>query len=259
MTTRASAPIGSPCWVDLWTSDIPGAIDFYGGVFGWEAEEPDPQFGGYFNFHLHGVPTAGCMGDMGDMKATDTWKIYLATSDIASTVAAAEAAGAQVISPAMAVGELGQQAVLIDPTGAHVGAWQAGTFPGLTVLDEPGAPSWFELHTRDHAAALAFYRGVFGWTDTVVGDSDEFRYSTMANPDGGEDLAGVMDASAFLPAAVPAHWSVYWTTTDCDASVATVESLGGSVIMEATDTPYGRMATMADPFGALFKLRTPPG
>ena len=32
---------------------------------------------------------------------------------------------------------------------------------GFTVLNEHGAPSWFELHTRDHAAACAFYRSVF--------------------------------------------------------------------------------------------------
>jgi hypothetical protein len=32
------------------TSDIDDARSFYGQVFGWEAQEPAPEFGGYFNF-----------------------------------------------------------------------------------------------------------------------------------------------------------------------------------------------------------------
>jgi predicted enzyme related to lactoylglutathione lyase len=44
---------------------------------------------------------------------------------------------------------------------------------------------------------------------------------------------------------------------DVDASVARIKSLGGSVVVEATDTPYGKLATVTDPAGAEFKLRTP--
>jgi predicted enzyme related to lactoylglutathione lyase len=256
MTIRDRAPIGAPCWTDLWTSDVDGSRRFYGELFGWEAREPNPEFGGYFNFSRDGVDVAGCMGDMGDdMPANDTWNIYLATDDIARTVESAAAHGAQVLSPAMAVGDLGIQAVLVDPTGAHLGAWEARTFPGITVLEEHGAPSWFELFTRDHAAAVAFYRDVFRWETDAVADSDEFRYTTMRDPSGGGELAGVMDATAFLPEGVPAHWSVYWEVDDVPAAVAQVEALGGGVVAGAQDTPYGVMATVADPAGALFKLR----
>jgi hypothetical protein len=254
---RDRAPIGSPCWADLWTSDVEGSRKFYGELFGWEAQEPSPEFGGYFMFTRDGAPVAGGMGDMPDMPAQNLWTIYLATNDIGKTVEAAEAHGAQVVSPPMAVADLGSQAVLIDPTGAQLGAWQPGTFPGFTVLHESGAPSWFELHTRDHAAAVAFYRSVFRWDTNSVGDSDEFRYTTMRDPSGGEDLAGVMGASAFLPEGVPSHWSVYWEVDDADAVVTKVKALGGSVVMDATDTPYGRLATVTDPAGAQFKLRRP--
>ena len=34
------------------------------------------------------------------------------------------------------------------------------------------------LTTRDYAAALDFYRNVFGWETDTVSDFDEFRYST---------------------------------------------------------------------------------
>jgi hypothetical protein len=257
MPTRDSAPIGSPCWVDLWTSDVEGSRKFYGDLFGWESQEPNPDFGGYFMFTRNGVPTAGAMGDMGDMPANNAWKIYLDTDDIAKTLHAAEAESAQVISPSMAVADLGSQAVLIDPTGAHLGAWQPGTFPGFTVLGEHGAPSWFELLTRDHATAVAFYRSVFHWDTNPVADSDEFRYTTMRDPGGDGELAGIMDATTFLPDGVSAHWSVYWGVDDADTAVGKVKALGGSVVTDAEDTPYGRMATVADPAGAQFKLHMP--
>jgi hypothetical protein len=158
----------------------------------------------------------------------------------------------------MAVADLGMQAVLIDPTGAAIGAWQPGTFPGFTVLEVHGTPSWSELLTRDFATAIDFYTSVFRWETEVQGDSDEFRYSTMRNPDGEGELAGVMDASAWLPEGQPSTWSIYWHTDDIDATIGTLKKLGGSVITEAEDTPYGKLAAVADPAGAQFKLRTPP-
>jgi len=257
MPTRDRAPVGSPCWTDLWTSDVEGSRAFYKELFGWEAQEPSSEFGGYFMFTRDGVPIAGAMGSMGDMPADDTWKIYLASDGIDKTVKAAEAEGAQIVGPPMAVADLGTQAVLIDPTGAQLGTWEPGTFPGFTVLNEHGAPSWFELHTRAHASAVAFYRSVFGWDVNTVGDSDEFRYTTMRGPGGEGELAGIMDATAFLPAAVPAHWSIYWEVEDAQVTVAKVKALGGSVVVDVEDTPYGRLATVTDPAGAQFKLRTP--
>ena len=258
MPTRDSAPLGSPCWADLWTSDVEGSRRFYRDLFGWEAQEPSPEFGGYFMFTREGVPVAGAMGDMGDMKATDTWKIYLDTDDLAKTLEVAETEGAEIMAPAMPVADLGMQAVLNDPTGAQHGAWQAGTFIGFTVLNEHGAPSWFELLTRDYATAVSFYRSVYQWETDTVGDRDEFRYTTMRHPDGEGELAGIGDASSFLPEGVSAPWSIYWEVDDVDASVARVKALGGAIVLEANDTPYGRLATVTDPAGAQFKLRTSP-
>ena len=205
MPTRDSAPIGSPCWADLWTSDVEGSRTFYSELFGWEAQEPSPEFGGYFMFTRDGVPVAGGMGDMGDMPANNTWKIYLAHRRHRQDRRGGRGRRAPRSSrPAMPVADLGTQAVLVDPTGAAARRLAARDLPGFhRARTSTGAPSWFELHTRDHAAAVAFYRSVFGWDTNAVGDSDEFRYTTMRNPGGEGELAGIMDASASFPRACP--------------------------------------------------------
>ena len=73
MPTRDSAPIGAPCWVDLMTSDPDRSRDFYGQLFGWTAEDADPEFGGYFNFSKDGSWIAGGMPRGGDHSRPEIW------------------------------------------------------------------------------------------------------------------------------------------------------------------------------------------
>jgi predicted enzyme related to lactoylglutathione lyase len=257
MPTRQSAPIGAPCWVDLQTSGTERSREFYGRLFGWEASEPNAEFGGYFNFTSGGVLVAGCMAADAAAPVSDVWSVYLATDDATKTLETAVARGAQVVVPAMPVGDLGTMGFVIDASGAGIGLWQANQFAGFGVFGEAGAPSWFELLTRDYAAAVPFYQDVFRWDAHQVSDTDDFRYTTLREPGSDAWLAGIMDASGFLPEGVPPHWSVYFGCDDADATVASVVDLGGSVVRPAEDTPYGRLATVSDPMGAAFKLVAP--
>jgi predicted enzyme related to lactoylglutathione lyase len=252
MPTRDTAPIGAPCWIDLMTSDTERSRAFYCELFGWTAEQPAEEFGGYFNFTRNGVRVAGCVASRPGSDIPDLWSVYLATDDARKAVEAASGHGGQIHVAAMDVGDLGTMAVVSDPGGAAVGVWQPGLHRGFGVLGEPGTPSWFELHTRDYQAVLTFYREVFGWDTQVVSDTPEFRYTTLRQGDAW--LAGIMDASGFLPEGVPAHWSVYFGVEDTDAALVKIVDLGGSVLMAAEDTPYGRLAAAADPTGAQFKL-----
>ncbi|MBF6555354.1 MAG: VOC family protein [Acidimicrobiales bacterium] len=252
MPTRDTAPIGAPCWVDLMTSDAERIKAFYGQLFGWTAEEPRAEFGGYFNYSKDGILVAGCMTSEPESPVRDIWSIYLASDDTRKTVETATANGGQVVAPAMDVGDLGTMAVLVDTGGAAIGVWQPGLHKGFGVLAEPGTPAWFELFTRDYESSVDFYRNVFHWDTHVVSDSPEFRYTTLGEGEG--QMAGIMDASGFLPDGVPAHWSVYFAVEDTDAALATIIQLGGSIVAAAEDTPYGRVATASDPNGSQFKL-----
>jgi predicted enzyme related to lactoylglutathione lyase len=58
---RGDAPLGTPCWVELLTSDPARSQEFYGRLFGWTVEDPGADYGGYKNFLLRDVRVAGCM------------------------------------------------------------------------------------------------------------------------------------------------------------------------------------------------------
>jgi len=256
MPKRDSAPVGAPCWIELFTSDVEKGRAFYHELFGWTSDDPAEELGGYFTFYKDGVRVAGGMRNDGQSGAPDVWSIYLASEDAKATADAAKANGGQVVAEPMEVMELGSMVVVSDAGGAVIGGWQPGTHQGFGVYGEPDTPNWFELQTRDYDASVDFYRKVFAWDAHVASDTPELHYTTLG--EGEAALAGIMDASAFLSEGVPAQWSIYFGVEDADATLARIVELGGSIVEPAVDTPYGRLATAADPNGINFKLIRPP-
>jgi predicted enzyme related to lactoylglutathione lyase len=258
MTTRDTpfAP-GTPCWVDLLSTDVERSLAFYGALFGWTANEPDPdpQFGGYVNLLSDGRPVAGLMPKTAEMAAMpDVWSTYISTDDIDASVAAIGAAGGLVLAGPMPVADLGSMAIAQDPAGASFGLWHPGTHIGFTKYNEPGSVTWDELHSKDFASATPFYASVFGWTLVPMSDNDAFRYTTAEV--GGETVAGMMDSSSLLPADVPSHWAVYFNVEDVDDACTQATELGATVLRAPEDTPFGRLADLVDATGAAFKLHS---
>lgn len=254
MPTRKTAPAGAPCWIDLMTSDTDRVREFYGRVFGWDATDPDPEFGGYLTFTLKdGTEVAGCMPGAPGTPLIDRWSVYLASSNAEKTTQAASAAGGQVVMPVMKVGDLGTFSIVADPDGAAISIWEPGKHPGFTVYQETGTPGWFELQTRNFDTELRFYQDVFGWQTRKMSESP----ALAVQQSGEEMLAGIIDASDHLPDDAPASWAIYFAVDDTNASLETIKASGGRVIQEAYDTPYGRLAAAADPAGAQFKLVSP--
>jgi predicted enzyme related to lactoylglutathione lyase len=239
--------VGAPCWIDLFSSDTDGAAAFYGRLLGWKAEPPQEELGGYFTFTKDGKHVAGCMRNDGSMGYPDGWGVHLVTRDVDALAAAAPEHGGTVLMGPMVVAENGSSAMVKDPGGAVVGAWQPNRQEGFEVTGEVGAPSWFELHTGAYDESVAFYREVFGWDAHVMSDTDEFRYTTLGS--GESALAGIMD-----DAAEPSGWNVYFAVADADAALEQVVELGGTVLAAAEDTPYGRLARAGDPTGVAFRL-----
>ena len=254
-----SETAGTPCWMDLLTSDTARAREFYGRIFGWHGAEASEEFGGYFMFTLDGVPVAGCMPALPRMDVVDVWGTYLTTPDADGTLGKAVAHGATVRVPAMEVADLGTQAVIDDPSGARIGIWQPNTFAGFGPVGtgKPGTPTWFELHARDYAGAVAFYRDAFGWVPRVMSDTPVFRLTAVeaaAAAGDREPVAGIMDACAYLPEGESPRWDVYISVADTDKALTLAAEAGGTILQEGMDTPFGRLGSVADPMGARFKL-----
>lgn len=252
MSRRIDAPPGAPVWIEISTSDLDASHSFYTRLFGWDLEPFVPEAHGYRNFLHDGGLIAGSMLKPAQQPGPDCWLMYLASDDCAATVAAAEAAGAQILVPVEKIFDLGEMAFLMAPDESVVGVWQPALHRGFSHIDEPGAPCWFELQTHDYDGALDFYRTVFGWTTEAMNDSAEFRYSRVV--DGGTQLAGVLDASDRLPAEVPSHWEIYFEVSDMDAASTKVAELGGQSIAAPHDSPFGRLGLFVDSTGAVFRL-----
>ena len=122
----------------------------------------------------------------------------------------------------------------------------------LTTAYLPGSPNWTDLGTPDTDAAAAFYGTLFGWAFQSAGpDAGGYGMFTLE----GRTVAGV---GPVTEEGASSAWTVYFTTTDADATVKAVEQAGGTVRFPAMDVfTAGRMAGLTDPTGAQFAVWQP--
>lgn len=257
---------GDPCWVELATSDPRGAASFYASVLGWSLQDMGPESGHY---HLiaagpledGGQATVGGLGTAEPSQRT-SWIVYFNTPDLAAVHERASEAGATSLIGPEKVMEQGSMALLADRQGVTFGLWQPNGRRGFDAWGEPGTTAWFEVHTTELDEATEFYATVTGLTPHPMSDTPEFRYTQFGPQAGGVDarfgafedatrLGRDLDAAGSHPAA---EWLVYFVTPSVDEATAKAISLGADVRGAPTDTPFGRMASLVDPFGAGFCL-----
>ena len=82
MPARAAAPLGAPCWIDLFTLRLRTAPSCStGSSFGCDRRAHRPEYGGYVNFRRGDALIAGMMRNDGSAGAPDVWSTYLAVAD----------------------------------------------------------------------------------------------------------------------------------------------------------------------------------
>ena len=240
---------GTPMWVDLGTPDLAGSTQFYSKLFGWDADEPVAEAGGYTLLRQNGKVVAGIGPIMMEGQPT-AWSTYVCTEDADETAAKVQAAGGKVIAPPMQVMNQGKMAVFQDPTGAYIGVWQPQDMQGAEPVNEPNSLCWNELDTRDLASAKEFYAKVFGWNAKTADGTIPYTEWHL----GDRSIGGAMDITGRMPDEVPANWLTYFAVDDCEATCATAKQLGGAVMMEPMDIDPGRFAVIADPQGGVFAV-----
>ena len=240
MRIRGYAP-GTPCFAEV-TSPLPGTAErFYGDLFGWTLSDGV--------FRLQGLPVAALRPLPPGVPPV--WTTFVATSDTDTTADSVTGAGGRVVfGPAEATA--GRLALFADREGAVFGVWQSRGFRGAQVMNEPGAPCWYELSSRDLDRARAFYGTVFGWAERPGESAPGNPYSEWIS---GEDtVGGLLPLDHRVPPGVPAHWTVCLMVEDCAAACARSIALGGAVVQEPMEIQAGYYGRVRDPHGAHFAV-----
>jgi uncharacterized protein len=265
---------GVPCAVDTSQPDPEAAVDFYGGLFGWELEDVMPQESEakYFVARLRGRDVAA-VGSIPDGEPqTAMWRTYFWVDSADETASKVRDAGGSIVTEPLDVEpEAGRMAAFTDPEGAEFRVWQAKENKGAQLVNEPGSLNLNGLNTRDLAGAKSFYGSVFGWRTIILNGGLEMwtlpgfgNFLERDNPDlrkqmaeadapkGFEDVVASINSIPNDQADTPAHWSVTFAVDDADATATKATELGGKVIVRPFDAPWVRMTFIGDPQGATF-------
>lgn len=239
-------PIGDFCWINILSPDLDAERRFFGAVFGWTFDEL-PGMG--WLVKVDGRQVGGLFPNV----IPATGERFPAGIGVMVRVADADASAQRMrtlgghAAPPMPVGPQGTMVDGKDPSGALIDLWEPAA--GGTIeapMDAHGAPSWFELVTRDVARATQFYRDLFGWTSDVV-QMPDFPYTILKRE--GIGIAGIMPHQPDM-GEMAEYWAVYFTVQDPDATAATVTAEGGQVVIPPQDIPgIGRFLGMVSPRG----------
>jgi hypothetical protein len=250
-------PAGTFCWVDLATTDARGAADFYTRLFGWDTVDLSADgAGAYTMLARNGKKVCALFGmnpDLCEQGVPAHWQSYISVDDAEISCARLAELGGEIVQPAFDVSGVGRMAVVRDPAGAAFALWQPGQHVGAQIVNEPGTLCWNELHTPRSEQAIAFYGELFGWTarrsQGAVAGVPSVQFVHADRP-----AAGLIEIRPEW-GEMPPIWAVYFAVADCEATLSSVETLGGRVAMPPTEDPgRGRFAFIQDPQGAFFAI-----
>lgn len=256
-------PVGSSCWIDCITRTPERTVPFYEGLFGWTFIDTPEEYGPYRIIRNGDALVGGFMDVTGMTCPTGDplpamWDVFLSADDVDARTALAVEHGATVLM-APATGPQGRCAGLLDPTGAPVSLWQAGETEGYDFTGTPGSPVWFELMTHEYDRAAEFYTATLeadlvpmeAERPELVDDCEAFRYAT--NGAGDRATWGLGDATGMMPREATG-WRVYFGVASSTEALTRITELGGTVLDGPQPSPFGTVATVADPDGATFQI-----
>lgn len=111
--------------VELATTDIGKAKRFYGSLFDWKLEDMKMSDDMTYTLVNVGEGTGGGMMQHPMPGAPSMWMAYVLVDDVEAATKRARDLGAQVMRDVTPVEEMGWFSIIVDPTGAHLGLWQA--------------------------------------------------------------------------------------------------------------------------------------
>jgi uncharacterized protein len=252
MGERTQYAAGTFSWVDLTTTDQDAARAFYGGLFGWQADDMPAGEGVVYSMMRVGDAHVAAISPQPQAQreagVPPTWNSYVTVASADDAAAKAAELGGTVHAPPFDVFDAGRMAVVQDPQGAFFMVWEPRRNIGASLVNAPGALVWNELASNDLEGSSAFYSELFGWSIAQFPGSEQV-YLAIRN--GEASNGGIREAT---PPGVPPHWLVYFGVGDLEAAIERVRSLGGAVHAGPIDIQMAQIAIVADPQGAVFAL-----
>lgn len=245
--STAATTVGKFVWHEQVSPDPEQARDFYTRLLSWNTEVFKPGEADYTMISSRGQNHGGFATAM-EGAPPPHWLSHIRVEKLEATIEKATRAGGTLAAGPFEMGEVGRIAIIADPQGAHVSAYEpADEGPAAT-----GVFVWDELGTTDVDGAQRFYEDVFGWTTSDMGP-DYGGYRIFNRDETG--IAGLMT----LPdTSLPPHWQPYVAVDDPDATAAKAAELSGTALMEPMNVPnVGRIAVLRDPQGATFGIIKP--
>ena len=109
--------------VELNTTDLPKAKEFYGKLFDWHLEDM-PMPNGTYTLIKPGNGTGGGMMTHPMPGAPSMWLAYVQVDDVKASTQKARSLGANVIVEPQEIPNVGWFSIFLDPTGAALALFQ---------------------------------------------------------------------------------------------------------------------------------------
>ena len=111
--------------IELNTQDAGAAKTFYGQLFDWTLTDVPMGDGVVYTMINVGEGTGGGLWQSPVPNVPSFWLAYVGVADIHAATARARDLGATVMREPMEVMGAGWLSIIVDPTGATLGLWQA--------------------------------------------------------------------------------------------------------------------------------------
>ena len=111
--------------VELATTDLGKAKNFYGKLFDWKLNDMPMGGGETYTMLDVGEGTGGGMMKVPMPNMPSAWLAYVGVDDVAAATKKAQSLGGTVIRDVTEVSNYGLFSIIQDPTGAVFAMWQA--------------------------------------------------------------------------------------------------------------------------------------
>jgi len=111
--------------IELNTTDIDKAKQFYSQLFEWKLEDVEMGPSGAYTMIKPGTGTGGGMLKHPNPAGPSLWLAYVEVEDVAAATQKAKSLGAKIMRDVTEVTSAGTMSIIIDPTGAVLALWKS--------------------------------------------------------------------------------------------------------------------------------------